>query len=139
MTLGTARDRSGVCVCDRGTGSALFPLGVRDGEMKVAYRMIILILIMIHVAHHGSGAMPTESSSSSTEHTLNLGKSFAHCTKLVKDNYDIWMAGILSLIMGYVSYKGIDEVIFILEKFKQHCGLDLSRRSRIHKFSRSCV
>ena len=88
------------------------------------YRLCVLVIIMIHVAHHGSGAMPTDGSSS-TEPTLHLGKSFAHCTKLVKDNYDIWMAGILSLLMGYASYKGIEEVIYLLEKFKVHCGLGL--------------
>ena len=47
-----------MCVCDRGSGEGpsgpelRFSLGVRDGEMKMDYRSCVLVIIMIHVAHH---------------------------------------------------------------------------------------
>ena len=47
----------------------------------------------------GSSGDPSGSSSTSST-TLTIGKVFGHCDKLNKDNYEVWLAGLLSAIAG---------------------------------------
>ena len=68
--------------------------------MRTNMPRTISVLMILVVIYHGSGAMKSSDSSASTEHTLHIGKSFAHCDKLTKDNYMIWMTGIITWVVG---------------------------------------
>ena len=83
--------------------------GTIESEMKVTKVSLILFIACLDLGYHGSGAMPDgpPSSSPPLEQDLNIGKNFAHCTKLLKDNYAIWMAGIITILMSYKTYKGV--------------------------------
>ena len=48
----------------------------------------------------GSKSGDPSGSSSMSSTTLTIGKVFGHCDKLNKDNYEVWLAGLLSAIAG---------------------------------------
>ena len=64
---------------------------------------VLFFMLSLYVVQHGSSATDPSSGSTTTpiEPTLHIGKSFAHNAKLVKDNYTIWMAGIITILMSY--------------------------------------
>ena len=51
---------------------------------------------------------------------LTIGKVFGHCDKLTKDNYEVWLAGLLSAIAGLTIvsefYKQLEETIDYLKQ-----------------------
>ena len=88
--------------------------------MRVSQGLLFLILVTLLVSH-GGGAPETGTADTTTEQTFHVGKAFCHCTKLAKDNYAIWLAGIITVIMSYQHVKGMSNVLQIVTSFKEHC------------------
>ena len=87
------------------------------GEMQRPMTCVLLVIASLIMVQYGSDAAPDPSdSSASTEQSLHIGKSFAHCEKLVKDNYLIWMTGIITMLMSYTGYRGIEDVLTIVQQ-----------------------
>ena len=49
---------------------------------------------------------------------FNVGRAFAHCTKLSKANYDIWLTGLISTIVGITGMKSLRDVRKFFEYFE---------------------
>ena len=49
---------------------------------------------------------------------FNVGRAFAHCTKLTKSNYDIWLTGLISTIVGITGVKTLRDVKALFEYFE---------------------
>ena len=49
---------------------------------------------------------PGSSGTTSGSSTLSLGKVFGHCDKLKENNYEIWLAGLISAITGLSVLNG---------------------------------
>ena len=86
-------------------------------------RKVLVICLVLCVLYFGmvNGA-EAESSKAQTDTFLNLGKSFAHCSKLIKSNYTIWFAGILSTCMGLMHIPKIRIVAEMLDFFKANAA-----------------
>ena len=94
--------------------------------MQRRMRLVLLLILGLFVFQHGSGAMPdTSASSASKEPVFHIGKSFAHGAKLGKDNYVIWLAGVITILMSCASYSGVTEVLAIVTEFRKCCGKTL--------------
>ena len=53
---------------------------------------------------------------------FNIGRAFAHCTKLTKSNYDIWLTGLISTIVGITGVRVLQDVKKFLEYFEKSGG-----------------
>jgi hypothetical protein len=98
----------------------------RYRTMRHRVALVIIILLAGVMVSHGSGDKSGTSTTSGSTETLHIGKSFSHCAKLVKNNYSIWMASLLTMVMSYTTYRGMTEVLHILETFKEHGGKAIS-------------
>ena len=94
--------------------------------MQERMRLVLLLILVLFVFQHGSGAMPdTSAPTASKEAVFHIGKSFAHGAKLGKDNYIIWLAGVITILMSYSTYSGVTEVLSIVTEFRKCCGKTL--------------
>ena len=84
--------------------------------------LLVFILLLSMAADGGlaTGGSDASSSKSTEEQTLNLGKSFAHCKRLVKNNYIVWIMGLLTAIGTLTKYKDMSELEELLEYFQKH-------------------
>lgn len=91
-------------------------------------RKLLFWMIFIMVAELGLSTDPSTSKSTSSSaemtHTIsmNIGKAFAHCVKLDKTNYFVWLTGLLTTIAGITGVahlKCVHELISEWENGKQ--------------------
>ena len=80
---------------------------------------------------------PGSSGTTSGSSTLSLGKVFGHCDKLKENNYEIWLAGLISAILGLSAltplYEHLEETLRYLKSFAHlslkeielHVGTDI--------------
>ena len=49
---------------------------------------------------------------------FNVGRAFAHCTKLTKSNYDVWLTGLISTLVGITGISSLRDVRKFFEYFE---------------------
>ena len=49
---------------------------------------------------------------------FNVGRAFAHCTKLSKSNYDVWLTGLISTLVGITGISSLRDVRKFFEYFE---------------------
>ena len=100
--------------------------------MPKRYITIMIWLVMMHIIMIAE-AMPTSTEpdttsvgSGGTGSIMTLSKVFGYSTKLTKDNFDIWVAGLISAVTGLTVtlYKQL-EITFKYLKDNGH--LDLTK------------
>ena len=78
-------------------------------------KWIMLLVLFVMVA----GVSSTDGSTS-TMKEFNVGRAFAHCVKLTGTNYQIWITGIISTIVGISGVSQLENVRKILEYFESN-------------------
>ena len=63
--------------------------------------------------------MVSEVVSSTETKDFNVGRAFAHCTKLTRGNYDIWLTGLISTLVGITGYTTLKSVQRFFEFFEK--------------------
>lgn len=76
----------------------------------------VLLLVFFVMVAGVSSADP----STSTMKEFNVGRAFAHCVKLTGTNYQIWITGIISTIVGISGVSQLENVRKILEYFESN-------------------
>ena len=79
-------------------------------------RVLWLLVLLFMVAEEVSAGDPVSTKE------FNVGRAFAHCTKLTKDNYDLWLTGLISTMVGITGMKAMKTVLAFFEYFEQHGG-----------------
>ena len=88
-------------------------------------KILVICLVLILLCFNMVNGAEAESSKAQSDTFLNIGKSFSHCSKLIKSNYTIWFAGILSTCMGLIHIPKIRMVAVMLEYFKANAAKKL--------------
>jgi len=81
-------------------------------------RALLLLVLLSMAAEVVDTADPTSTKD------FNIGRAFAHCTKLTKNNYDIWFTGLISTLVGITGIKALKTVQQFLEYFETSGGTD---------------
>ena len=83
--------------------------------MTALTNLMMYLMFFIMVAEVSSA-----DSSTSTTKEFNVGRAFAHCVKLTGANYQIWITGIISTIVGISGVSQLENVRQILEYFESN-------------------
>lgn len=92
---------------------------LRDRVMRLSRCLWFLVLIIM-VAEGVYAGDPSGTKD------FNIGRAFAHCTKLTKNNYDLWVTGLISTIVGITGVKTLKSVKSFFEYFEKNGGKDES-------------
>ena len=74
--------------------------------------MIVILMVFIMVAEEVYAA-------DTPSRDFNVGRAFAHCTKLTKDNYDLWFTGLISTLIGITGVAAMNGVRQFFEAFER--------------------
>ena len=89
---------------------------------KLSMIVVLSIMVAVVVAPDSSGSAPQVPS----EKEFNVGRAFAHCRKLTKDNYDIWFTGLISTLAGISGISTLVGVKKFFNYFEKNGGKDLA-------------
>ena len=79
---------------------------------------MVLILLMLFIMVAPVVSMDT--GKDTKEREVNVGRAFAHCAKLSKNNYEIWITGIISTIVGITGIKALKDIKATFEYFEKN-------------------
>ena len=85
--------------------------------MRKIESMILFLMILNMVAEVVNAA---DTSGTPNIKDFNVGRAFAHCTKLTKDNYDLWFTGLLSTLIGITGVASMNGVRQFFETFEKY-------------------
>ena len=75
----------------------------------------------------GAPGTPGSSGTNMVSSTMTLSKVFGYCTKLNKNNYEVWLAGLISAITGLTLVSTFFEQLEkVLRYLKTYAHMDLN-------------
>ena len=80
---------------------------------------VVWLLVLLYMVAEGVYAVDPSSTKE-----FNIGRAFAHCTKLTKGNYDLWFTGLISTIVGITGVNALKLVKQFLEHFEKNGAKD---------------